>query len=108
MINYVRGVENSIADAPFGLDLIAIDNEVPNQLQRGVSSFACSVAEVDRIDARTDWIAKQQSDETIEFVNGLLKRNARPEPVDVENFLLLKLYSDVLSQLIIEDELLKH
>ena len=108
MIEYVRGAENSIADARSRLDSIEVDNEVPNELTRGDSSFACPVAEVDCLDSKTDWIAKQQSDETIAFVIGLLKQNARPEQVDVENVLLLKFYSDVWSQLIIENDLLKH
>ena len=108
MIEYLCGAENSIADALSRLDSIAVYNEVPNALARGVLFVACFVAEVDRLDARTDWIAEQQSDETIAFVTNLLKRNARPEPVDIKNFQLLKLFFVVWSQLIIEDDLLKH
>ena len=89
VIEYVRGANNSIADALSRLDSIAVDNKIPNELARGVPSFACPVADVDRLDARTEWIAEQQFDETIAFVTGLLKRNARTKPVDIENFPLL-------------------
>ena len=65
MIEFVGGAENLIADAHSRLDSIAVDNEVPNELAHGVPSFACPVTEVDCLDARTDWIAEQQSDETI-------------------------------------------
>ena len=108
VIRYVRGAENSIADALSQINSITVNNEVPNELARGVPPFACPVAEVDRLDARIDWIAEQQSDETIAIVTSLLKRNARPEPVDIENFPPLKLFSDVWLQLTIEDDLLKH
>ena len=104
----MRRAENSIADALSRLDSIVVDNKVPNELARGVFSFACPVAEVNRLDARTDWIADQQFDDTIAFVNGLLKRNARPKPADIKNFPLLKYFSDVWLQLIMEDDLLKH
>lgn len=95
MIEYVRGSENSIADALSRLDTIAVEHEVLNKLSLGVLFFACFVAGLNRFDARTDWIAKQQSDKIIAFVTGLLKRNARPEQIDVENFQLLKFYSDI-------------
>ena len=62
MIEYVRGAENSIADALSRLDLIAIDNKVLNELASDVLFFACPVTEGYRFVARTDWIAKQQSD----------------------------------------------
>ena len=44
VIKYVLGAENSIADALFVLDSIAVDNEMLNKLTRGVPSFACPVA----------------------------------------------------------------
>ena len=69
-----------------------VDNEVPNELARGVPSFAYPAAEVDRLDARTDWISEHQSDETIVFMTSLLKQNACQELVDVENFPLIKCY----------------
>ena len=74
VIEYVRGAENSMSDALSRLDSVAFDSEVPNEQVRGVSSFACQVFEVDRLEARTDWIAEQQSDETIAFLIDLLKR----------------------------------
>ena len=53
-ITYVRGCENAIADALSRLDSVSIDAEVPTELARGDPSYACPVAEVDRLDARTD------------------------------------------------------
>ena len=50
VIEYVRGAENKIADALSRLDSIAIDNEVPADLSKGVLSFACPVSEADRLD----------------------------------------------------------
>ena len=55
---------------------------IPEWAARGVLSFACILSKVDRLDARIDRIAKQQFDETIAFVTGLFKRNARGSPVD--------------------------
>ena len=63
-IEYVRGCENVLADAMSRLDSVSIDAEVPTELARGVPSYACPVAEVDRLDARTDWIAQQSADPT--------------------------------------------
>ena len=65
MIEYVRGAEKSIADLCSRLDSIAVYNEVLIELARGVFSFACFVAVVDSLDARTDWIVEQQVDETL-------------------------------------------
>ena len=53
-IEFVRGCENVIADALSRLDSVAIDAEVPAELARGVPSYACPVADADRLDARTD------------------------------------------------------
>ena len=53
-IEYVRGCKNALADALSRLDSVSIDAEVPAELARGVPSYACPVAEVDRLDARTD------------------------------------------------------
>ena len=64
-IEYVRGCENVLADALSRLDSVSIDAEVPAELARGVPSYACPVVEVDRLDARTDWIAQQSADPTI-------------------------------------------
>ena len=49
-IEYVRGCENAIADALSRLDSVSIDAEVPAELARGVSSYECPVAEVDRFE----------------------------------------------------------
>ena len=76
-IEHVRGCKNVLADALFRLDSVSIDAEVPAKLARGVPSNACPVVEVDRLDARTDWIAQQSAHPTIARVIHLLNRNAR-------------------------------
>ena len=53
-IEYVRGSENSIAYALSRLVSVAVDNEVPADLARGVPSFTCPATQVDRLEARTD------------------------------------------------------
>lgn len=50
----------------------------------------------------------QLSDVTILFAISLLKLNVCKKPTNVENFLLLNLYSDIWSQLIIDVNLLKY
>ena len=80
-IDYVRGCENAIAEALSRLDSVSIDAEVPAELGRGVPSYACLVAEVDRLDARTDWIAQQSVDPTMARVINLLNTNA---PADAD------------------------
>ena len=84
VIEYVRGSENSIADALSRPDSVAVDNEVPAYLAKGVPSFACPATQVDRLEARTDWLAAQRADGTISFVSDLLRRRARLEPADIE------------------------
>ena len=83
-IEYVRGCENAIADALSRLDSVSIDVKVLAKLARDVTSYACPVAEVDRFDARTDWIAQQSADPTIARVihlnaNARRRRQARSE-----------------------------
>ena len=56
-IEYVRGCENAIVDALSRLDSVSIDAEDFAKLARGVPFYACPVAEVDRCNARNDWIA---------------------------------------------------
>ena len=79
-----------------------------NKLARGVPSFACPLSESDRLEARTEWISEQQSDNTIAYVISLLNRKSRPDPTDFENLPQLKSYLDVWPQLVVEDDLLKH
>ena len=108
VIEYVKGSENTIANALSRLDSCAISCEVPSDLAKGVPTFACPAAEVDRLDARTDWLAEQRADETISFVSDLTRRGERPTPADLELNPTLRSYADVWSQLILEDGLLKH
>ena len=107
-IEYVRGCENAIADALSRLDSVSIDAEVPAKLARGVPSYACPVAEVDFLDARTDWIAQQSADPTIARVIHLLNANARADVDELEENPALKAFADAWPQLVIEDALLKH
>ena len=107
-IEYVRGCENEIADALSRLDSVALDAEVPAELTRGVPSCACPVAEVDRLDARTDWVAQQSADATIARVIQLLNTNARTDANELEANPALKQFADVWNQLVVESALLKH
>ena len=54
VIEYVRGSENSIAYAISRFNKVAVDYEVPADLERGVPFFACPATQVDRLKARTD------------------------------------------------------
>ena len=105
-IEYVRGCENAIADALSLLDSVSIDAEVPAELARGVPSYACLVAKVDRFDERTDWIAQPSADLTIVRVIHLLNANALADADELEANPALKAFADVCPQLVIEDGLL--
>ena len=94
-IEYVSGCENAIADALSRLDSISIDAEVPAELARGVPSYACPVADIDRLDARTDWIAQQNADPTIAREIHLLIANARADADELEANPALKAFADV-------------
>ena len=107
-IEYVRGCENAIADALSRLDLISIDAEVPAGLARGVPSYACPVAQADRLDGRVDWIAQQSANPTIARVIHLLNVNARADADELEANPTLKLFAIAWPQLVVEDALLKH
>ena len=107
-IEYVRGCESAIADALSRLDSISIDAEVPADLARGVPSYACPVAEADRLDERVDWIAQQSADPTIARVIHLLNINARADADEIEANPSLKPFADAWPQLVGEDALLKH
>lgn len=50
-IEYVRYFENAIADALFSLDFLSIDAEVLALLARVLPSYACSVANAERINS---------------------------------------------------------
>ena len=108
VIDYVRGSENSIADALSPFDLVAVDNEVPADLARGVPSFANPATQVAHLKARTDWLAAQRADGTISFVADLLRHRARLEPADIELNPQLKSFVDVGPQLVLEDKVVKH
>ena len=100
VIEYVRGSENSIADALLRLDSVAVDNEIPADFARNVPSFAYTSTQIDRLEARTDWLAAQRADGTMLFVAYLLRRRARLEPADNELNPQLKLFDDVWPQLV--------
>ena len=108
VIEYIRGSENSISDALSRLNSVAVDNEVPADLARSVPSFACPGTQIDRLEARTDWLAAQRADGTISFVADLLRCRALLELADIELNLQLKPFADVWPQLVLEDELVKH
>ena len=95
VIDYVRLSKKIIADALTRLELVAVDNELPANLARGVPSFACPITQVDRLKARTDWLAAQSADDTISFVADLLRRQARFEPADIELNPQLRPFADV-------------
>ena len=63
---------------------------------------------IDRLHARTDWLAEQRADFVISFVMDLIRRGERPTPDDIETSPELKAYADVWPQLALEDELTKH
>ena len=107
-IEYVRGCENAIADALSRLDSVSIDTEVPAKHAKGVPTYAYPVAEVDRFDARTDWIAQQSADPTIARVVHLLNAYSRADADELEVNPTLKAFADVWPHLVIEDALLKH
>ena len=94
VIEYVRGSENSIDDAFFRFNSVAVDNEVPADLAKNVTSFACPVTQVYRLKALSDWLAAQRADGIILFVANMLKRRARLEPADIELNPQLKPFAD--------------
>ena len=108
VIEYVRGFENSIADAFSRFDSVAVDNEVSADLAIGVSSFACPATQFDCKEAQIDWLAAQLAAGTIFFVLDLLRRRGRLEPADIELNPQLKPFADVWPQLVGEDDLVKH
>ena len=87
---------------------MAIDAEVPAELARGVPSYACPVADADRLDARTDWAAQQCADTNISRVIQLLNANARPDANELEANPSLKSFVDAWSVLVVDDAILLH
>lgn len=94
-IEYVRGCENAISDSMSCLDSVAIESEVPAELARGVPLYACFVAEVDRLDACTDWIAQKNTDAKIARVIQYLNAGARPDANKLKADPTLKQFADV-------------
>ena len=84
MIEYVRGAQNSIAEALFRLDSVAFDSGVPSDFAKGVPSIACPALEADRLNASTDWITEQRPDATISVVIDKLKLGASPDATDIK------------------------
>ena len=107
-IEYVRGSENALSDALSRLDSVAIDSKVPNDLAKGVPSYVCIIADVDRLDARTDWSAQKHADPTISRVIQLLNQKASPDSDELDGDPTLKSYSDVWAQLVLKETILKH
>ena len=105
-IEYVRGCENVIVDGLSRFDLVAIDAELLADLARGVPSYACPVADADRLDARTDWAAQQRADTTISRVVQLVNANSRFDADELEANSTLKSFVDAWNQLVVEDALL--
>ena len=73
---------------------MSIDSEVPAELARGVPSYACPVAEADRLESRIDWVVQQSADAIIVRVIHLLNNNARVDADELEANPALKPYAD--------------
>lgn len=80
---------------PYCLDLVAVDNEMPADLARNVLFFVCPATQIDRLEARIDWLTAQRADGSIVFVADLLRRRARLEPTDIKLSSQLKPFADV-------------
>ena len=78
---------------------MAVDNEVPADLARGVPFYACPATQFDRLQARTDWLAEQRADDTILFVADLLRCRAHLKPADIELYMQLKPFAKVWPQI---------
>ena len=57
---------------------------MPADLSRSVPFFGCPATQIDRLEARTDWLAARCADGIILFVADLLRRQARLEPADIK------------------------
>ena len=86
----------------------AVDNMVPADLARGIPSFVCPIAEIDRLEMRVDWLAQQRADATLSRVRQLLERNPKPDAADLELDPLLEQYTSVWNHLEMESGLLHH
>ena len=58
-------------------------------------SYAFPVAEVDRLEARIDWVPQQKADATVKRVIQLLNTNARADADALEANPALKQFADV-------------
>ena len=67
---------------------------MPAELARAVPSYACPVAEADRLDACVDWIAQHSADLIIARVIHLLNVNARADADELETNSKLKSFAD--------------
>lgn len=74
---------------------MAVDNEVPDDLAKGVLFVANHATQIDRLNARTDWLAAQRAAGTISFVADLLRRRTRLEHADIDLNPQLKPFADV-------------
>ena len=65
LIEYLLGCENAIVYALSQLDSVSINVKAHAELASGVPSYACPVAETNRLNARVDLIVRQKADITI-------------------------------------------
>ena len=99
VIEYVRGSENTLADALFRIESFALESKVLADMARGILLSAFATSEADRLNAHTDLLAQQRADSTIAQVAQLLSGRERPEADDLATDPLLQLYSTCESNL---------
>ena len=89
------------------LDYVASDNKGLTMLVRNLL-FVCLVSKFNYFNVKTNWIFNQQIDSTIANVVALLNRKYTFVFTDFKNFCKVKLYLDVLLQLVDVDDFLKY
>ena len=104
----MRGSDNAISNILSRLNGHEVDELLPSDLARGVSSFVWSITDVDFFEVRIDWLAKQRADATIARVRQLIELGAKPVLDDLDVDPLFDGYVNVWNQLVVESGLLKH